>query len=213
MARGAFAVSNPCSNLAVVEQLSFYSAQASTPRVGDLAGLLCGPGRVRQFARGTARLTIPVDAPWRANALVTAFAERGVQVRPQVCEYLGTTQLRTAFRADLVPLAVAWGAAKDVPAGFTPYGAVLRMWVMAAGGWVEGGYRLAIDPAAPHTQGPLLAALARCGLPATAHDGDGPGVRITGRRRLARLLELVGPPAGPSRPDHWPAAVRMRVVS
>jgi len=36
--------------------------------------------------------------------------------------------------------------------------------------------------------------------------GRAPGYRITGRRRLARLAELVGDPPTAAPADHWPAA-------
>lgn len=193
-----------------MEQLSFYSAEASSPRVADLAGLLCGPGRVRVFAGAAARITVPVRASWRAKALVSALGMRSVPVSVTVCEYTGDLELRTAFRKDLLPLALAWGQRKEVPDGFTPDGAALRLWALAAGGWGEGGYHLALDRVAPHTRDRLIGALARCGLPAAAHAG---GLRIRGRRRLARLAELVGRSPGPGCDAQWPMVTEMRVVS
>jgi hypothetical protein len=205
-----FRWSNFCSNLAAVEQLSFYSAEASSPQVADLAGLLCGPGRVRVFAGSSARITVSVRDSWRVNALVAALRARGVPATRSVCEYTGDLELRTPFRKDLLPLALAWGQAKQVPAGFTPDGSTLRLWALAAGHWVEGGYCLALDRIAPHTRDGLLEALARCGLPASAHVG---GLRVRGRRRLARLAELVGRPPGSGGDAQWPTVTRMRVVS
>ncbi|SDD82267.1 hypothetical protein SAMN05216174_11926 [Actinokineospora iranica] len=197
--------------------MSFFSAEATTPRVADLAGLLCGHGRTIVFAKATARLSLAVDASWRANALVRACAERGVAAEVKVCEEVGRPLLRTAFRSDLAPLAAAWttGSAKSVPRGFGLDGAILRMWVLAAGRWAEGSYLLPLDPEAPDTHEPLVAALTQCGLPAVMHSmGDeGPALRVTGRRRLGRLLELVGPPADQGCADQWPAVSRMRVVS
>ncbi|GAA4415021.1 hypothetical protein GCM10023148_11060 [Actinokineospora soli] len=192
-----------------MEQLSFYSAEASSPDLADLAGLLCGPGRVRVFAGAAARLTVPVRDEWRAKALVRALRLRGVPVTRTVCEYTGDLELRTAFRKDLLPLALAWGQRKHVP-DLTPDGNTLRLWAIAAGRWTEGGYLLAIDPVAPHTRDRLVAALGRCGLPASAHAG---GLRIRGRRRLARLAELVGRPPGPGCDAQWPTVTEMRVVS
>ncbi len=197
--------------------MSFFSAEASRPRVADLAGLLCGSGRTTVFARATARLSLVVDDPLRANTLVRACAERGVAAEVRVCDEAGGPLLRTAFRADLAPLAAEWGAgpAKSVPPGFAPDGAALRMWVLAAGRWTEGAYLLPLDPDAPDTHEPLVSALARAGLPAAMRSSaaGGPALRVTGRRCLARLLELVGPPAGPGCADQWPAVSRMRVVS
>ncbi|MGW4111617.1 hypothetical protein ACWEFJ_12120 [Actinosynnema sp. NPDC004786] len=63
-------------------QLSFFSAEARQPCVGDLAGLLCGPGRALGFARGrAARVSVDVDTRDRAVAVAAALAERGVQAR------------------------------------------------------------------------------------------------------------------------------------
>ncbi|ROP38953.1 hypothetical protein [Saccharothrix texasensis] len=63
-------------------QLSFYSAEARQPCVGDLAGLLCGPGRALGFARGrAARVSVGLDTRDRAAAVEAALAERGVQAR------------------------------------------------------------------------------------------------------------------------------------
>ncbi|WP_436493322.1 hypothetical protein [Actinokineospora sp. HUAS TT18] len=196
----------------MAQQMSFFSAEATQPRVADLAGLLCGPGQAVVFAKATARLMVPVDDAWRARALVAACADRGVRAQVRVEEDVKT--LCTAFRADLGPLAAAWscGTHKTVPGGFTPDGATLRMWVLAAGRWVDSGYLLPLDPSAPQTHEPLLDALARCGLPATMQ-ADGLGVKIIGRRRLGRLSELVGPPVDAGCGDHWPAVSRMRVVS
>ncbi|MFC7612524.1 hypothetical protein ACFQV2_01480 [Actinokineospora soli] len=120
-----------------MEQLSFYSAEASSPDLADLAGLLCGPGRVRVFAGAAARLTVPVRDEWRAKALVRALRLRGVPVTRTVCEYTGDLELRTAFRKDLLPLALAWGQRKHVP-DLTPDGNTLRLWAIAAGRWTEG---------------------------------------------------------------------------
>ncbi|GAA2988076.1 hypothetical protein LV75_003225 [Actinokineospora diospyrosa] len=195
--------------------MSFFSAEACHPRVADLAGLLCGPGRTVTFAKATARLMVPVDAPWRLKALVRACAERGVGAEADTDEQ-GGLRLRTAFRVDLAPLAADWGRHdKAVPAGFVPDGAALRMWVAAAGRWADGSYLLPLDPAAPGTHEPLAAALAQCGLPATTYQSgdEGPALRLVGRRRLGRLRELVGPPAGAGCADQWPAVSRMRAVS
>lgn len=193
-----------------MEQLSFYSAEASSPVLADLAGLLCGPGRVRVFAGAAARITVPVRAAWRAKELVSELGARGVPVVSSVCDYTGDLELRSAFRKDLLPLALAWGQRKEVPDGFTPDGNTLRLWALAAGHWGEGGYCLALDRVAPHTRDRLIDALARCGLPAAAHAG---GLRIRGRRRLARLAELVGRSPGPGCDAQWPMVTEMRVVS
>ncbi|GGP36080.1 hypothetical protein [Saccharothrix coeruleofusca] len=212
-------------------QLSFFSAEARQPCVGDLAGVLCGPGQVLGFARGrAARVSVGLEERWRAPALVAAFAERGVQAEARSVEApppedgaedaegdaagnagpVRTWEVRTAFRADLRGLAARWlrGAEKAVPEGFTPHGGVLRMWALASGRWVESGYLLGLDPLAPATHEPLRTALAAAGLPAallTPRAGP-PALRVVGRRRLERLAELVGRAPRGVAERTWPAA-------
>ncbi len=125
--------------------------------------------------------------------------------------------VRTPFRADLVDLAAAWlgdtpggpltGTVKSVPGRFVFDGVTLRMWALVAGRWSASGYLLGLDPLSPQTHQPLVDALVPAGIPAGLVDtgDDGPAVRVTGIRRLARLVELVGDvPAG--LPTHdWPA--------
>ncbi len=89
-------------------------------------------------------------------------------------------------------------------------GARLRLWVAAAGTVGPGAVTLRLDPGADPA--PVEAVLVRAGLAGTLVEGgpaDGPAgglaVRITGRRRLERLAELVGerPAAAPS--GAWPS--------
>jgi hypothetical protein len=205
-----------------VGQLSFYSADASPPRVADLAGALCGPGQAVGFGAGTAvRLSVTAGERWRAVALVTAFADRDVDAVLAGSD--GDWLVRTAFRSDLVPLAAAWTrdgrgkpgtvGVKSVPSDFRLDGVTLRLWALAAGRWSATGYLLGLDPASPQTHRPLVTALVRAGvspalLASTDSGADGhPALRVSGTRRLARLVELVGvPPRGVSGHD-WPAVV------
>jgi hypothetical protein len=195
-----------------VAQLSFYSAEANPPGRGDLAGLLCGPARLVSFGGVTARLSVPVADAWRGHALRQALADRGVDAT------LYTTGdgllLRTAFRRDLTALAAAWtaGEAKVLPPKLALAGAALRLWVLAAGDWIDAGYLLRLDPLATDTHEPLTKVVTACGLPATAYNAEdgGPGLRIFGRRRLARLAELVGRPPSAVAESHWPAVCRVR---
>lgn len=200
-------------------QLSFFSAEVRQPRVADLAGLLCGPGQAVGFGRGTAaRLSVVVADEWRARSLVAACAERGVQAEQARSEE-GHPLVRSAFRADLTGLAADWlrGAMKSVPAGFVPDGPALRIWALTSGRLDSGGYVLGLDPHAPGTHEPLAEALARAGLPArllgtgrsartgqTDARGGGPALRISGRRRLERLAELVGPIPDGAIERTWP---------
>jgi hypothetical protein len=110
--------------------------------------------------------------------------------------------------AGLLPLATAWtrGAVKAVPEGWQLDGAALRLWVLAAGTPDGRGYLLGLDPHAPGTHPPLAAALVAIGLTTTqvgARAGR-PALRVVGRRRVARLAELVGEPPNTTPTGHWP---------
>jgi hypothetical protein len=191
--------------------MSFFSAEAMQPAVEDLSGLLCGQGRVAQFAHAAARLTAPVGESWRLRALRQAFAERSVRTETATSDE-GHTLVRTAFRNDLIPLADAWtadatkDAAKAVPKGLSLDGATLRVWVTAYGRWIPGGYLLGLDENAPETHEPLEQACVRIGLQVTLTGirGGGPGLRLTGRRRIGRLVELVGDPPTVGAIEDWP---------
>ena len=189
-----------------MSQLSLFSAEARPPSPADLAGLLCGPGQVVRFGAGDqARLSIVLAEPARAPAVIAASAATGIAMRAVRTES-GSTALRTAFRCDLVDLAVAWtaGAVKAVPPGWQLDGAALRLWAMAAGRPDErGGYLLALDPHAPQTHDALIAAATRAGIPPARADG-GLALRISGARRLRRLVELVGPAPDRITGTDWP---------
>ncbi|MPZ00736.1 MAG: hypothetical protein GEU97_22725 [Actinophytocola sp.] len=210
-------------------QLSFYSADASQPRVADLAGVLCAHGEIVSFASSAARLSIVVDEPWRAAALREEFAVRGVTATLTTSE-CGRPLVRTAFRSDLLGLATAWtsGAsgtagtsddAKRLPDDFLLTGAVLRLWALAAGarerhdGKPRTGFLLGLDPVAQGTHQPLLRGLRQAGLLSMSGKGsvvgvrtDSPSVRISGRARLRRLVELVGD-APIAAESAWPASL------
>lgn len=185
---------------APVRQLSLFGAEAADPAVGDLAGLLAGPGRITRMG-GTARISVPVADAWRVHVLVAELARRAL---PAAWEP-GYT-VRTAYTSVLTPLAAAWLRAgmQTPPARLHLDGRRLRLWVAAAGRPDEGGYLLGLDPGAPHSWPLVGAALAAAGLPATLTAPAAPAYRISGRRRLARLAELTGeaPPAVPA--GIWP---------
>jgi hypothetical protein len=197
-----------------VGQLSFYSAEASPPRVIDLAGVLCGPGQTVGFGGGTAaRLSAVLADRWRAVALAAACADRGVHAEIGVTDE-GHPLMRTAFRVDLVELATRWtrGAVKSAPERFTLDGVTLRLWALAAGRWSESRYLFGLDPHNPQTHQPLADALTRAGVPVALLGvrGGGPALRVSGSRRLARLVELVGEaPRGIPAHD-WPAIASRR---
>jgi hypothetical protein len=203
-----------------VGQLSFYSAEACAPAVADLAGLLCGPGQVVGFGRGSAaRISVALVDRWRAELLLAACSGRGV-VAELTRTPDGRPLLGTAFRADLAELAGGWLAAagKCVPAGLAPAGGLLRVWAICAGRAGPAGapgYLLGLDPHAAATHEPLRAALARAGVPTTllGEIAGGPALRVTGARRLGRLLELVGDRPGAVPAADWPVFPTRRVTT
>ncbi|SFN44980.1 hypothetical protein SAMN05216207_101492 [Pseudonocardia ammonioxydans] len=188
--------------------MSLFSAEARPAGLTDLAGLLCGPGRIERFGAGdTARFDLPLPFDDRERALTALAAARGVALAP------GASGMRSAFRKDLVPLARTWctpDGHKQVPPDFQLDGATLRLWVLAAGvGDLRGGHLLLLDPDAPWTHGPLIAAATRAGLPparlaAGEHGAPGPALRLHGARRMARLAELVGPAPRMLGTAEWP---------
>ena len=108
----------------------------------------------------------------------------------------GRPVVRSAFRADLVPLAQGWHTPEGEKRLVAPLdldGPRLRLWVLAAGRQSGRAYTLGLDPQAPSTHEPLLTACQRAGLGATlVEDPDEPVIRIVGQRRQRRLAELVG---------------------
>jgi hypothetical protein len=187
-------------------QLSFFAADAQAPEVGDVEGLLAGPGQAVTVG-AEARISVVADAEWRAAALLAAFAERGLGgSRTTTVE--GHGAVRTDFCAILKPVVTAWtrGAVKAPPRGFALDAPRLRLWVVAAGHADDHGYVLPLGEADLASWEAVGAALAAAGLAATllGPRGGGPAYRVTGRRRLLRLAELVGePPAGVG-PRDWP---------
>jgi len=200
-----------CSTVRPVSQLSLFSADSRPARLADLVGLLCGPGQITRFGAGDqARLSIELPDAARAPAVVAACAAVGIAAQPVVTE-TGAVSVRTAFRCDLVGLARHWlapdghgGTVKHVPEEWQLDGAALRLWALSAG-WPDerGGYLLALDQNAPQTHQTLVAATTRAGIP-PARVGGGAALRISGTRRVQRLVELVGPVPPRLSVEHWP---------
>ena len=99
---------------------------------------------------------------------------------------------------DLVAIAVAWtrGAVKTVPPQWLPGPRELRAWTLAAGTPEADRYLLGLHPSAPDTHPALASAMMRVGIAPTliGTRGSRPALRISGRRRLSRLVENVGEP-------------------
>ena len=200
-----------------MSQLSFFTAESVPPAVADLSGVLAASGQIVlvgapsesqvQGAR-LARLSVVVDHVWRASALAEMIHEAGLV--PEISRTDEDTPLvRTAATPLLVTLAAEWtrGAVKTVPPRWLPGPRELRAWTLAAGKPEGDHYLLGLDPHAPDTHSPLASALMRVGIAPTliGTRGGRPALRISGRRRLSRLVENVGePPDGAEALSLWP---------
>jgi hypothetical protein len=190
----------------VARQLSLFGVEAAAPAPEDLEGLLAGPGQVTRMG-GTARVSVVVDELWRAQVLHAELRTRGLTVTcvSTVEDHIG---VRTAYTAVLAPMATAWlrGAVKVPPPDFGLDGRRLRLWAAAAGDLDGPEFTLRLgandEPAWPG----VGAALSAIGLPAAllSPRAGGPAYRITGRRRIARLAELVGDPPAAAPEGAWP---------
>lgn len=192
-----------------MSQLSFFSAESVPPAVADLTGVLAAAGQVVQVSGG-ARLSVVVDAAWRAASLADMIIATGLQAEITRTEE-DTPLVRTAVDPRLRGIAADWtrGAVKTVPARWLPGPRELRAWTLAAGQRDADRYLLGLDPHAPDTHSPLASALMRVGIAPTliGTRGARPALRISGRRRLSRLVENVGePPDHPEALECWPRA-------
>lgn len=196
-----------CPNVPSVSQLSFFSAESVPPAVADLTGVLAATGQV-VVVGGGARLSVVVEAVWRAAALADMMVAAGLKAEITRTEE-DTPLVRTAVDVRLVGIAAAWtrGAVKTVPQAWLPGPRELRAWTLAAGAPEADRYLLGLDPHAPDTHSPLASALMRIGIAPTliGTRGARPALRISGRRRLSRLVETVGePPDGDEAVAAWP---------
>lgn len=194
-----------------MNQLSFFSAESLPPSVTDLSGLLASSGQVVLSSNG-ARISVVVDRLWRADAIAELMSQCGLDAD------IGRSEedrplVRTASTPALSALASQWtkGAVKAMPPGWVPGSRELRAWVLAAGRAEAGGerYVLGLDPHAPDTHAPLAQALMRAGIAPTlvGTRGSTPGLRITGRRRMLRLVENVGQaPENEDARTEWPTS-------
>ena len=190
-----------------MSQLSFFSAEAVPPAFADLAGVLAAAGQVVMVGEG-ARLSVVVEADWRAAALADMIVAAGLRAEISRTED-DNPLVRTAVDARLLGIAADWtrGAVKTVPSHWLPGPRELRAWTLAAGTPDADRYLLGLDPHAPDTHSALASALMRVGIAPTliGTRGAHPALRIGGRRRLSRLVENVGePPDGPEALESWP---------
>ena len=179
-----------------MSQLSFFSAESVPPAVADLTGVLAAAGQVVMVGGG-ARLSVVVEELWRARALADMMTEAGLEAEITRTEE-DTPLVRTTVDVRLVGIATDWtrGAVKTVPPQWLPGPRELRAWTLAAGIPEADRYLLGLDPHAPDTHSPLASALMRVGIAPTliGTRGSRPALRISGRRRLSRLVENVGEP-------------------
>lgn len=191
-------------------QFSLFGAEAAAPALEDLDGLLLAGGRwVR--SGDAARVSVVVADRWRADALVAAFADRGVDGPDAVVDAANGFGVRTAFTSVLAPQAARWtrGANQGLPAGFRLGPGGLRMWATATGRRDEVGYLLTTDEPDDRTHQAGGAQLSRLGVAAVSlGQRGGPGWRVTSARRLRRLVELLGPPPPGGEAD-WPGVDRL----
>jgi hypothetical protein len=193
--------------MSVIRQFSLFSAGSVAPEPDDLAGLLAGGGQItRPEATDNAQVSIVVDHPWRAAALVAECARRGLAatsvstVDEHIC-------VRTAHSPLLVPLAEAWAGGR-APRGLMLDGRSLRLWVLAVGRQETPlAYVLPLGRADEAARAIVGGALAAIGLGAqlVSPRGFGLSYRIVGKRRVQRLAELAGDPPKQAPPAIWPS--------
>ena len=153
-------------------------------------------------------MSVVVDAVWRAAALADMMIAVGLQAEVTRTED-DKPLVRTAVDSRLLGIASDWtlGAVKTVPSRWLPGPRELRAWTLAAGTPEADRYLLGLDQHAPDPHSPLASALMRVGIAPTLIGTRGvrPALRISGRRRLSRLLETVGePPDGGAALAAWP---------
>lgn len=195
-----------------MSQLSFFSAESTPPAVADLSGLLAAQGQP-VVMKGLARISVVVDAQWRAHAVADVIESCGLDAEITRTDE-GRPLVRTEPVSALNPLAAQWvrGAVKAVPDGWVPGPRALRAWVVASGRQEADGARfvLGLDPHAPDTHPVLAQSLMRAGIAPTlvGMHGGAPALRITGKKRLGRLIENIGDaPAGALGAAGWPILV------
>lgn len=217
--------------MSLIRQLSLLGAEAVPPDPRDLAGLLAGPGQVSRSG-GSAQVSVLVDHPWRAAALVAECARRAVAATSIPATLASRAArsashaapsddhivVRTAFSALLTPLAEDWlvDSVKRAPRGLILDGRMLRLWAIAGGRFEAGrsgspaapGYVLPIDQGDEthwETIGAALAAVGIAGQLVSPRGQLSASYRIVGKRRLDRLAEMIGEPPKQAPVGIWPS--------
>jgi hypothetical protein len=189
-------------------QLSLFGAAAREPALADIDGLLAGNGQAVRRDRA-ARLSVVVEEPWRAEVLAGQLLEL-LDITAEVAAAETGLTVRTPWLPELLPIADGWtrGAVKVPPAGWVLDGARLRWWCLAEGVAGADMYTLHLGASDQQSWLAVGSALAIAGVPGVlvGPRADGPAYRIVGRRRLGRLVELVGDPPPGVPVDAWPTA-------
>jgi hypothetical protein len=187
-------------------QFSLFGAEAADPLVEDLDGVLFAGGDwVRADGGSAARLSVLVADEWRAEALRSEFADRGLDSDTAAAPG-DLIAVRTEVTARLVPHAQRWtrGAALRPPADLALTASGLRLWAIAAGRAEEAGFLLRMADPDGELHRMAGAQLARLGVTAVEIGSRvRTGWRVTSVKRLRRLAELIGAPPAGCGPD-WP---------
>jgi hypothetical protein len=190
-----------------MSQLSLFGATAREPALTDLEGLLAGNGQVVRRA-AEARVSVVVESAWRVQAISAELRSAlGIDAVVEAAE--AGTSVGTPWLPELREMADSWtlGAVKCPPDGWVLDGLRLRWWALSEGRATDGMYTLALGASDEHAWLAVGSALSSAGVPGVlvGPRADGPAYRIVGRRRLARLLELIGeaPDGVPS--EAWPS--------
>jgi hypothetical protein len=197
-APGAAAATGPAELTAVrVEEDEIPEGYAVQPPPPSRSRTARRPSRQRAIGPDPPTEADPEDEP---DPVPDALTPRRVR----------ELEVRTAFSAKLLPLAAVWlpdGTSKIPPADLVLRGHPLRLWVQACGRMeAPDVYALEVgegeDAGWPVVRAALTAAGVRSDLIRGA--ADGPILRIKGRRRVARLAELIGDPPRPAPDGFWP---------
>lgn len=181
-----------------MDQISLFAGDFAAPTVADLGGLLAAHGQIAHGPTGASLSILLTDphADWRAGKLAHECELRGLTATVADDREASGVLVRTGRTEALGELARRWtqGSVKAVPPIPQPPGGFLRCWALAAGRVNEEGYLLGLDERASQSYPKLAAALSSVGVTGAVigSRGGGPGIRVTGRRRLGRLAEYVG---------------------
>ncbi len=192
--------------MSVIRQMSLLGADAAAPGPADLYGLFLAGGELER-RDALVRLSIAVDHPWRASVLVAESARRGLAAT-SVSTARQHIEVRTAHSPVLADLAATWVAGRP-GADLQLDGQAIRLWVEAAGRRDgDASYVLPLRVTVTAVRDAVAGALAMVGLSAQLVSRRGEGgasYRIVGKKRLARLVELVGDPPKQAPADIWPS--------